>query len=97
MMAPMIETPFAMDKFRGAVNKLYGGKSNIERIINAETITCLHDFDGILERGSSFLTGVTVGRSDLSASMGIAKKRILRVKRYTLPRKSFAKRQRLWV
>ncbi len=76
VMAPMVETPFALSKFRGAIQKLYGDDTKIERIINAETITCLHNFDDILETGKGFLTGVTVGRSDLSASMGIAKKDI---------------------
>lgn len=76
VMAPMIETPFAMDKFAGAVNKLYSESSKIERIINAETITCFKNFDDILDHGKGFLTGVTVGRSDLSASMGITKKDI---------------------
>lgn len=76
VMAPMIETPFAMDKFKSAVSKVYDEKAKIEKIINAETITCLHNFDEILEHGRDFLTGVTVGRSDLSASMGIARKDI---------------------
>lgn len=76
VMAPMIETPFAMSKFCGAVSKIYGQDSSIEKIINAETITCLSNFDEILERGKGFLTGVTVGRSDLSASMGIERKDI---------------------
>ena len=76
VMAPMIETPFAMDKFRGAVTKLYGERPGIERIINAETKTCLANFDEILEQGRGFLTSVTVGRSDLSASMGIPRARI---------------------
>lgn len=73
VMAPMIETPFAMRKFKGAVNKVYDSDNSIERIINAETKTCLANFDDIMEEGKGFLTGVTVGRSDLSASMGIAK------------------------
>ena len=76
VMAPMIETPYALDKFRGAVTRLYGQETQIERIINAETITCLQNFDDILRHGKGFLTGVTVGRSDLSASMGIARKDI---------------------
>ncbi len=76
VMAPMIETPFAMSKFRGAVSKIYGDDSSIERIINAETVTCLTNFDDILKKGKDFLTGVTVGRSDLSASMGIARSNI---------------------
>lgn len=76
VMAPMIETPFAMKKFRGAVNKVYGETNNIEHIINAETITCHANYDEILKEGDDFLTGVTVGRSDLSASMGIERKKI---------------------
>ena len=76
IMAPMIETPFAMDKFKSAVAKIYSSTAGIEKIINAETITCLHNFDEILEHGKDFLTGVTVGRSDLSASMGISRRDI---------------------
>ena len=76
LMAPMIETPFAMEKFRGAVTKLYGEKPEVECIINAETKTCLSNFDDILAEGEGFLTGVTVGRSDLSASMGIPRSEI---------------------
>ena len=71
LMAPMIETPFAMEKFHGAVTKLYGEKPEVECIINAETKTCLANFDDILAKGEGFLTGVIVGRGDLSASMGI--------------------------
>ena len=76
IMAPMIETAFAMEKFRGAVTKLYGPTPEVERIINAETKTCLANFDEILSAGEGFLTGVTVGRSDLSASMGIPRSEI---------------------
>lgn len=76
VMAPMIETPFAIEKFKKAFTKVYGKQSTIERIINAETKTCLQNFDDILEQGEGFLTGVTVGRSDLSASMGIERKDI---------------------
>lgn len=76
VMAPMIETPFAMDKFKTAVNKVYGDDVKIERIINAETKTCVQNFEKILAHGQGFLTGVTVGRSDLSASMGIDRKDI---------------------
>ena len=76
VMAPMIETPFAMKKFKKAFTKVYGDNGEVERIINAETKTCLLYFDDILEEGKNFLTGVTVGRSDLSASMGIERKDI---------------------
>ena len=77
VMAPMIETPFAMSKFVGAAKRVYGDEiDTIEWIINAETKTCLATYEGILEAGKGFLNAVTVGRSDLSASMGIERKDI---------------------
>lgn len=77
IMAPMIETPFAMKKFKNASEKVYGeDKKRVEWIINAETITCLQNYDCILDEGADFLTGVTVGRSDLSSSMGIEREDI---------------------
>ena len=77
VMAPMIETPFAMKKFRSAAERVYKENMNyVEWIINAETVTCLENYDDILKAGGGFLTGVTVGRSDLSGSMGIERKDI---------------------
>ena len=77
VMAPMIETPFAMSKFVGAAKRVYGEDTNsVEWIINAETKTCLDNYKKILETGDGFLNAVTVGRSDLSASMGIDRKDI---------------------
>lgn len=75
IMAPMIETPFAMKKFVSASQSVYGiDVSDIEWIINTETKTCRENFDAILEEGKGFLNTISIGRSDLSASMGIAKK-----------------------
>ena len=77
MMAPMIETPFAMSKFAAAAQRVYGDDINtVEWIINAETKTCHANYRSILEEGQGFLNAVTVGRSDLSASMGIERKDI---------------------
>lgn len=77
IMAPMIETPFAMRKFAQAAERVYGNDtSEVEWIINAETWTCLSNFDEILNVGAAFLNSVTVGRSDLSASMNIARANI---------------------
>ncbi len=72
----MIESSFAVTKFKGAVEKVYGTNNEIERIINAESISCFNNYDAVLDAGEDFLTGVTVGRNDLAASMGIVKKDI---------------------
>lgn len=77
VMAPMIETPFAMSKFVTAAQRVYGDQiDTVEWIINAETKTCHANYDSILEAGEGFLNAVTVGRSDLSASMDINRKDI---------------------
>lgn len=77
IMAPMIETPFAMSKYISAAKRVYGDDINtVEWIINAETKTCLANYDEILSVGKGFLRAVTVGRSDLSASMGIERAEI---------------------
>lgn len=74
IMAPMIETPFAMKKFVGAAKKVYGDDINdVEWIINAETKTCKQNFDAILEEGKGFLNTISIGRVDLSASMGLSR------------------------
>jgi len=72
VMAPMIETPFAMKKFKEAGTKTYKDEvKDIEWVINAETITCYDNYPEILKAGQGFLNTVVVGRSDLSASMGV--------------------------
>lgn len=76
VMAPMIETPFAMKKFISSINKVFDEeeKRELEFIINAETLTCFENYDEILKvPGASLVNSVVVGRSDLSSSLGIAK------------------------
>ena len=74
IMAPMIETPFAMKKFVGAAKKVYGDEiSDVEWIINAETKTCRENFDDILAEGKGFLNTISIGRVDLSGSMGLTR------------------------
>lgn len=77
IMAPMIETPYAMKKFINSINKVFNEyeKRDLEFIINAETITCFENYDEILKvSGANIVNSVVVGRNDLSGSMGIQKK-----------------------
>ncbi|MBC5647858.1 aldolase/citrate lyase family protein [Christensenella tenuis] len=78
IMAPMIETPFAMQKFRDASNKVFTEheQKDIEFIINAETGVALQNFDGILAKGKGLLDTISIGRVDLSASVGLSRKEI---------------------
>lgn len=74
IMAPMIESPFAMQKFVGAAKKVYADRwKDVEWIINAETLTCYSNLDAILDAGKDFLSTVSIGRVDMSASMGLTR------------------------
>jgi 4-hydroxy-2-oxoheptanedioate aldolase len=74
IMAPMIETPFALSKFKGAAQKVYGDEyDDINWIINAETVTCQNNYDEILKVGEGFLNMVGIGRVDYSASRGLTR------------------------
>lgn len=72
VMAPMIETPYAMKKFLMAIDSVYKtDKNNTEFIINAETITCYNNFDNIMEENlEKMIKCVVVGRKDLLGSLG---------------------------
>lgn len=77
IMAPMIESPFAMKKFVNAAHKVYGSETDsIEWIINAETVLCHQNLDEILDAGKGFLSTVSIGRVDLSSSMGLSRDEI---------------------
>ncbi len=77
IMGPMIETPFAMTKFKGAAEKVYGEDGHsIDWIINTETITCNANLNEILEAGAGFVNTIAIGRVDLSASMGLSRQEI---------------------
>ena len=79
IMAPMIETKFAMSKFIGAIRKVFSQEEieDIKFIINTETITCFENFDEILDvDGIEILHSIAVGRVDLSGSMGLSRDKI---------------------
>ena len=77
IMAPMIETPFALSKFEGAVKKVYGDEAkNVNWVINVETKTCHENYDAVLAQGEGFLNMVGIGRVDYSASCGLSRAEI---------------------
>ena len=73
IMAPMIETPFAMKKFRTMATKFVG---ELNWLINIETKTARQNLDDILSAGDGFISGIVVGRTDLSNSMALPKTEI---------------------
>ena len=77
VMVPMVETAFALEKFKMAVERVYGDcYENLDFIVNAETKTTALNFDEILKKAAGLITGITIGRVDLSASFGLKRKDI---------------------
>ncbi len=79
IIAPMIETPFALSKYLNMIKTMIAedNAKDIEFAFNVETITAYENFPAMLEvEGIEAITGITVGRVDLSGSMGIPRDRI---------------------
>ncbi|MEA2088353.1 MAG: aldolase/citrate lyase family protein [Patescibacteria group bacterium] len=80
IVAPMIESPFALKKFLSAIDTAFPEKEEREDIsffVNIETIDAYNNFDEMLEiENINKLAGIVLGRSDMSCSLGLAKKDI---------------------
>lgn len=74
IIAPMAETSFALSKWLNLIRNMVppDNAKDIEFAVNFETITTYHNIDDMLSLPDiSLLTGVTIGRVDLTASMGL--------------------------
>ncbi len=73
IVAPMIETPFALDKYMNSVKSIFSNDiiSSIQFGINIESYTSYKNFEEISKAdGFEQLYHVTVGRVDFVSSMG---------------------------
>lgn len=73
IVAPMIESNFAAQKFIQAMDSLCA-YNIVDKHINIETQAACINIKNILENNHENLTGIVVGRSDLACSMGLTKK-----------------------
>jgi len=74
IVAPMAETPYAVSKFLNAIETFVppDNREDIEFAINLETITAYQNIDEILNLEKiGLLSSITVGRVDLTSSMGL--------------------------
>ncbi len=79
VVAPMIETAYAMKKFVQAINLIFTEeeRKNIKFLINIETITGFNNIDEIVESPYfKDLNGIVLGRVDMTGSMGLSRKDI---------------------
>lgn len=75
IIGPMIETPYALQKFIRAAKLVYGGRlENIELLVNIETITGYENFSAMLEIPEiEHLNGIVIGRVDFVGSVGLSR------------------------
>lgn len=76
IIAPMAETAYALSKFLNLIKNMVpeDNAEDIEFAFNLETITGYNNIDEMLKlENVDFLSGVTVGRVDLSGSMGLGR------------------------
>jgi hypothetical protein len=73
LVAPMVETPFALKKYLGAVKMAYPPeeREEVSFLVNIETIDAVRNFPRMLELPEiAELDGVVLGRVDLTGSLG---------------------------
>jgi 4-hydroxy-2-oxoheptanedioate aldolase len=79
IIAPMVETPFALKKFLLAAKIAFPDdlRENIECLINVETITTLNNLKAMLSiPEASGLKGIVIGRVDLTGSLNLSREDI---------------------
>jgi len=68
LVAPMIESVFALSKYWEAINRVFRTGRRPRLAFNVETKTCLEALEPILDYGLGKMDGLTIGRSDFSGS-----------------------------
>ncbi len=63
----MVESPFGVIKFIGAVESIFSQRK-LFKSINIETRTAVENLDAILEVARGKIDNITIGRTDLSRS-----------------------------
>lgn len=73
IIAPMVETPYALKKFIRAAKIVYGENLDaVELLINIETETAYQNFQQMLKiEEIAYLKGVVIGRVDLAGSLNL--------------------------
>jgi hypothetical protein len=74
IIAPMVETPYALSKFISSKNKIFDSddRKEVKFLTNLETITGFENLDGMIEAAKiqDGLDGLVFGRVDFVMSMG---------------------------
>lgn len=72
VIAPMVETPYALSKFIEAKNKVHSAtKGRTEFLFNLETQTTLDNLDAMVAHSKGNIDGIVFGRVDFTLSRGL--------------------------
>ncbi len=71
IIAPMVETPYALSKFADAVRKTHDADSSTEFLFNLETQTTLDNLAAMVPMVRDQITGIVFGRVDYTLSRGM--------------------------
>lgn len=72
VIAPMVETPYALSKFVDAKNKTHGpDEQRTQFLFNLETETALQNLDKMLPLARAGVEGIVFGRVDFTLSRGM--------------------------
>ncbi len=72
IIAPMVETPYALTKFADARDKVFGaGKSDTDFLFNLETEMTLQALDAMVPIARERVDGIVFGRVDFTLSRGM--------------------------
>lgn len=71
IIAPMVETPYALSKFADAVRRTHGDDTATEFLFNLETQTTLENLASMIPLVRGGLTGIVFGRVDFTLSRGM--------------------------
>ena len=75
IVAPMIETPYALKKYVNSINDVFSEqeRQNVKFLINIETVTGYCNLDDILNSEDfSYISGIALGRNDMACSLGLS-------------------------
>ena len=80
IIAPMIETSYALQKYIEAKNKVYNEeeREDVRFLFNLETITAYNNLDSIIKQAAvkNGANGIVFGRVDFVGSMGFTREKI---------------------
>lgn len=94
IVAPMIESSYALKKFLNATQLVFpkDERNEIKFVVNIETITGCNNFDEMLAvEEINCLDGIVMGRVDLSGSLGMSREDINNQKIFEITKDLFVK------